>query len=310
MSELPNIQQNNEQILNDIQSLQQMEQQIFNNLETNPNLNSEQQQNLIEKMNQLSNMRINLYNTLSGVNNYYQSALNSSVGTLQEQTVAIGIVESELNKSKQRLQQLEEEKNNKIRLVEINSYYGDKYDEHSQLMKIIIYTLIPVIIIAFLYNANILPRTLYYILILIISLVGAYYFWRRYASIIMRDNMEYQQYDWGFNPDDALTSGKKESSNSSNSDPWQSTLNLGTCVGDSCCSNGLVYDTSSNQCVVGPTTTTSSTETFSLFKEGFLDNKNKNNKDSNIHKVLTKTQQGKFKTDYDMKQPEAFNLIK
>lgn len=298
MSELPNVQQNNEQILNDIQSLQQMEQEIFNNLETNPNLTSEQQQNLIEKMNQLSNMRISLYQTLSGINNYYQSALNTSVGTLKEQAVAIEIVESELNKSKQRLQQLEEEKNNKIRLVEINSYYGDKYAEHSQLMKIIIYTLIPVIIITFLYNNDILPQTLYYIILIIISLVGAFYFWRRYSSIVMRDNMEYQQYDWGFNPDEVA--GSSKAITTSSSDPWQSSVNLGTCVGDSCCSNGLIYDSSINQCVVGQT---SSTETFSLFKEGFSN-------EINIDKVLTKTQQGKYKTDYDMKQPQGFNLMK
>ena len=62
------------------------------------------------------------------------------------------IVEKELNAAKKRLQLLEEEKNNKIRLVEINTYFSDKYAEHSQLMKIVIFTLVPVIIISFLYN--------------------------------------------------------------------------------------------------------------------------------------------------------------
>jgi hypothetical protein len=123
MSGLPNIQQNNEQILNDIQSLQQMEQQLFNNLETDPNLSFEQQQKIVEKINQISTMRINLYQTLSGVNNYFENALNTSVGSLKQQVVAIGIVESELNKAKEYLRLLEEEKNNKIRLVEINSCF-------------------------------------------------------------------------------------------------------------------------------------------------------------------------------------------
>ena len=146
MSGLPNIQENNEQILNDIQSLQQMEQQLFNSLESNPNLTIAQQQEIIKKMNQLSNMRVNLYKTLSGVNNYFENALTSSIGSLKEQVIAIDIIESELNRSKKRLELLEEEKNNKIRLVEINSYFGDKYAEHSELMKIILFTLIPVII--------------------------------------------------------------------------------------------------------------------------------------------------------------------
>jgi len=276
MSELPDIQQNNEQILNDIQSLQQMEQKIFNSLETTPNLSTEEQQKMIEKMNQLSNMRINLYQTLSGVNNFYENAVNTSVGTLKEQAVAIEIVEKELNKAKKRLEILEQERNNKIRLVEINTYFGDKYAEHSQLMKVIIFTLIPVIILAFINNKGFLPNTIYYILLVIISLIGAYFFWRRFTSIIMRDNMNYQEYAWSFNPDSVSTGS------STTTDPWQSDNNYGTCVGDSCCSDGLVYDSNLNQCV--PDT-----------KESF------------VNSVLTKLQPDNYKVSYDLREPNPFN---
>jgi hypothetical protein len=157
--------QNNDQILTDIQSLQQFEQELFNSLETNTQLTSQQQQQLVEKINQISNMRINLYQTLSGINQFYENSLSSSVSTLKEQTLAIGIVESELNRAKKRLELLESEKNNKIRLVEINEYYGDKYAEHSQLMKIIIFTLVPIIIISVLYNKGMLPEMVYKFLI-------------------------------------------------------------------------------------------------------------------------------------------------
>jgi hypothetical protein len=244
MSSQPDISQNNEQILNDIQSLQQIEQQLFNNLETSTNLTPQQQQKIIEKMNQLSNMRINLYKTLSGVNNFFQNALTSSVGTLQEQTVTIGIVESELNKTKKRLQLLEAEKNNKIRLVEINNYYGDKYAEHTQLMKIIIFTLVPIIILAILNKKLFLPNKFYYILLVIVSLIGSYFFWNRFSSIVMRDNMNYQEYDWPFNP-----SSSTDTSTTSSSDPWLSLNGVGTCVGQYCCSDGQTWDTLLNQCV-------------------------------------------------------------
>ena len=131
MSEQNNVSNNSEQILSDIQSLQQMEKQIFNNLENNQNLTQPQKQEMVEKMNQLSNMRINLYQTLGGVNGFYENALNSSTQTLEEQTVAIGIVEKELNRSKKELEILEIEKNNKIRLIEINDYYGEKYTDQA-----------------------------------------------------------------------------------------------------------------------------------------------------------------------------------
>jgi hypothetical protein len=281
MSGLPKVQENNEQILNDIQSLQQMEQQLFSNLESNPNLSTKDQEKIIEKMNQLSNMRVNLYQTLSGVNNYFESAVNTTVGTLKEQKVAIGIVENELNRAKQRLQVLEEEKNNKIRLVEINTYFGDKYAEHSILMKIIIFTLIPVIILAFLNNKGILPNTLYFILVVIVSFIGTCFFWTRFASIMTRDNMNYQEYDWYFNPNAAPTgSGSSE-------DPWLSGINVGTCIGDACCSDGLTYNSSMNQCIP-------STEPFTT--------------ESMVNQVLTKQEPfKKYNIDYNLRQPEPFN---
>lgn len=258
--QLPNIQENSTQILNDIQNLQSIEQQLFSSLEENTGLTTEQQKKIIEKINGISKMRVNLYKTLDGINSFFQSSLSNSKGTLTEQTAAIDIVEKELNNSKKRLSSLEEEKNNKIRLVEINDYYGQKYAEHSDLMKIIVYMLIPILILAILFNKGILPPTIYYILIAIIALIGAIFIWKTVFSIVLRDPMNYQAYDWYFDPNTAPTSTSESSE-----DPWKSKTasNFGSCVGDACCSDGLVYDSSSNQCVISTDTTTdTTTETF------------------------------------------------
>jgi hypothetical protein len=295
---LPNIQQNNEQILNDIQSLQQMEKQIFNNLETNPNLSSEQQQQMVDTMNNLSNMRINLYKTLNGVNNYYENALNTSVGTLEQQVAAIDIVESELNAAKKRLSILEEEKNNKIRLVEINSYFGDKYAEHSQLMKIIIFILVPIIIFAILNNKGFISNQIYYILVGIVSFIGAIFFWIRFGSIMIRDNMNYQEYDWYFDPKKA---SNISSSSSNTNDPWQTTLSIGTCVGNHCCSVNTTYDASLNQCIPIQENFTMFHNLFNQNTEGFIT-------ENMVNNILTKTQQNKNKIDYDLRDPKPSNM--
>lgn len=300
MSEMPNVDQNNEQILGDIQSLQQMEQQLFNSLETNANLTTNEQQKIVDKMNQLSNMRINLYKTLSGVNNYFENALNTSVGSLKQQVVAIQIVEDELDRAKKRLELLEEEKNNKIRLVQINTYYSDRYAEHAQLMKVIIYTLIPVIIISLLLKKGILPSKLYYIILIIISLIGAYFFWKRFMSIIMRDNMNYREYNWSFDPNNVST----ETDDSSGDDPWVTNVNLGTCVGDYCCAPNTAYDPDLNQCVPkagapGNTTIEEEEETEDT-EEGF---------EGMVNNVLTKTQPNKNnKIDVDLRGAKPSNM--
>lgn len=316
---------NSEQILSDIQSLQQMEQELFQSLEANPNITVEEREKIVQKMNELSNMRINLYKTLSNLNTYYGSALKSSVSSLKEQVLAVGVVETELNKAKKNLEMLEAEKNNKIRMVEINTYYGDKYSEHAQLMKLIIYTLIPVIIVVYLYNIYLIPTEIKNVLIVIIATIGGYYFWMRYTSIIMRDNMNYQQYDWFF---DASKAPVKAVSTVTG-DPWASP-DMGTCIGDACCSNGLIYDSAINQCVVpgfeSKSSSTSNNEQKSGRNMNSINTANKHNVDTSISTsasknsttnipftesmisgVLTKTQPGKFKADVDLRQLSAFN---
>lgn len=261
-NDLPSVQENNSQILNDIQSLQTIEKQLFTNLEENTGLSTDQQEKIIQKINDISKMRVNLYQTLNGVNSFFQNALQNSKGTLLEQSAAIDIVEQELNTAKRRLKIIEEEKNNKIRIVEINNYYGQKYEEHSSLMKIIILMLIPILILAILFKKGFIPEKLYYIIIVIISFIGAVFIWKTVLSIMTRDSMNYQEYNFSFDPNAA-----PESNTTTTEDPWVSTSNLGTCVGDACCVNGLVYDTSMNLCVIPSTTDTTITTTESFVNE-------------------------------------------
>ena len=126
----------NEQILNDIQKLQKIEQDLFMSLD-NPQIQPTSSTKIISKINDVSQMRINLYKLLNNLNGNYQSSLTNSREVLSEQNVAIEIVETELNRAKQRLAVIEEEKNNKIRLIEINTYYGQSYDEHANLIHFI-----------------------------------------------------------------------------------------------------------------------------------------------------------------------------
>ena len=283
MTESPNIQESNDQLLNDIQSLQKMEQQLFSTLESTPNLSVDEQKNIIDKMNQLSNMRVNLYQTINGFNSFFENTLNTQTNSLKEQVLAIDIVENELNSSKNRLQLLEQEKNNKIRLIEINNYFGDKYAEHAQIMKILIFILIPVIILTLLNKKGILPDNIFYILVSIVALIGGYFFWQRFFSIIMRDNMNYQTYNWSFDRNN-IEEGEEEEDEEEEDDAWGSKKNQ-TCVGENCCSDGLIYDEEEDKCV------TESFITETMMNDAFL-----------------KTQPYKNgKADYSLKEPSAFN---
>ena len=261
---LPNIDNNNQIILNNIQELQNIERELFNNLETNNNLTNDERQKLILKINTISQMRVNLYKTLTNMNSYFQTALSNSQGTLQQQTAAIQIIERELNREKIRLKLLEEQKNNKVRLVQINNYYSERYSEHTEIMKIIIAMLVPIIILTILNKKNIIPKSVFLVLVIIISVIGSYFLWTKLFSIFMRDSMNYNEYNWTFNPE---TAPRGEGQNRLD-DPWFTGSILGLCIGENCCSEGQTFDSISARCI----TNTSSRPTNSRSRnvEGFI----------------------------------------
>jgi hypothetical protein len=112
-------------------------------------------------------------------------------------------------------------------------------------MKIVIYTLVPIIIVNLIYGRGFLPYNIFIIIVCIITVIGAYYLWTNLASIIMRDNMNYNKFNWAVPPPD---DGKKEGRVD---DPWFTGNMPGIiCVGSYCCSDGLVYDETNDVCVV------------------------------------------------------------
>jgi hypothetical protein len=237
---------NLEKLLNDIQSLQDIEQKLFNSLDDNTLLTSEQQDKILKRINQISEMRLNLYKTLGGINTFYQTALNNSQDVYNQQKQAVRVVERQLNENKKKLAFLEKEKNNKIRLIQINDYFGQKYNEHASLMKYVIYMLIPIIIVCIIYNLGLLPTFLFYALIIVIAVIGSLYIIFKFISIWNRDNMNYQSYDWNFN----LNAAPKADNNASLNNPWDlPDVNLGLCIGNSCCSPGTIYDREINKCI-------------------------------------------------------------
>ena len=250
--DLDSIQQIRSDTMSDITELQNIERDYFSKLQTGlmeQTLSSQEKNDLITKINEISQIRVNLYRSLGKNYAFYQDNISSTHDTMEEQAAAISVVEKELNDSKRRLSFMEDEKYNKLRLIEINTYYSDLYADHTSIMKLIIYIFIAVLIITILRNRGILPVNIFNILFVIIVVIGVILLVYHLIYTITRDNMNYREYDWYFNKSNA----PDVDLGSTNVDPWESSLGL-TCVGQACCDEGYVYDSDPtvNKCGVMP----------------------------------------------------------
>lgn len=155
----------------------------------------------IDVFNQIKTEQEEIYNLLKNINeNLYANFVSAKTLNDHQNNLAIKL-DNYKNVIETDIDNLEDETNHKARLAKINKYYGDKYQAHSQLIKLIILVLVPIIILAILKNKGFLPGDAFNALMLVIIIIGGILFFKKYKDVVSRDNQNYQEYEWGFRQD-------------------------------------------------------------------------------------------------------------
>lgn len=203
--------------LNDISHIQELEKTLYDKLNNETMTNSDKKLIMGELL-QLSTIKGNLYSTMNNLYDTYKNQVGTTTQAVADQFVAVQIVENELTELSNKMQKLYDDNNSKIRLIEINRYYGEKYDDHSGFMKYLIIFTIFYILIYSLKKYYLIKENVYSILLFILVFIGIIVLGRYFYRMIFRNNMEYNEYQFPL----ANVLGTKISpvSPSSNSDPW------------------------------------------------------------------------------------------
>jgi len=247
-------------LMDEIGQLQKTEEQLYRSLTKNAEnvalgrestMSDAEIETITNQINSMTATRVNLYNTLA--NNYHNEIrLEESVGkSISQQTKTLKILERELNKSKSNLAKLKDEKYNQLKMIEINNYFGKQYENHIQLIKIIIIVGICMIITLSLtyFESTASASTPLFNLV---TIVGLFFIARKLVDLYLRKSDNYEEYEWPVAPTTAqdLTTANAQSTSFID----VSGLDIippGMCWGTSCCSVGTVWSDSSG-CIIDP----------------------------------------------------------
>lgn len=216
--------QGNEQLLNNLSQIQKMEQQLYDEMNDNTKT-SEQKAPIIAKINELSQIRIDLYKLMQNLYSNYKNNYKSAIITHGEQIKAINILEDQLNKNKEQINKMNEDKLQDLRMTQINDYYAEKYQSQTTILKVIVVWLIPVLILTYIYSQDYINGEIYYVGIALLLVFLIVKIGKQLIDFNNRDNMVWDQYSWPVNksnlpqllPDSVTTAPKELSSN----DPWK-----------------------------------------------------------------------------------------
>ena len=247
-------------ILDNIKKLQDTEQALIAQLDdyTKDRFNTSDPKigEFITKINNVADARIAMLQVISSNANILQTGVSQSRIDLVSQLTLLQVVEDQLNDAKRKMEKLSNRNDTQMRLVEINTYYGQRYEAQSNLMKKIIMVCIPILILFILKKKSIIPETIATYVIGIVIALGAVYIMGSVWDIFTRSNMDFNTYDWNFEQPGAQSPSiweyNKKHMFNFNDLIKNLSANLGICVGEQCCAPGLVYDKPKAICVQPP----------------------------------------------------------
>jgi hypothetical protein len=224
-----------------IKQLQETEQQAFKELENQSGavtLTTEQKSALVSQINDLSATRETLYASLRENHSFYSKNLTSAQHTLVQQTDALEVVEKELNRSKKRVELINDERINRLRLVEINRYYGDKYKHHTSILKNVTLMFAILLVVIMTNNTGMLPPMVFKSLLIIVLIIGLYAIIKELFDAYTRDNMVYAQYNWS-----KVSPGLEHPGNLAGSNIFDNgdDPDAGACKNQECCGTGFTW---------------------------------------------------------------------
>lgn len=273
--DLDKMQERHSQTLQNVKELQSMEEQLYSQLENgNKNLSEDEENQIINKINELSQMRTGLFNSMKDMYLFLQNNVAESRDDLVNQLTTLSVVESQLNTAKENLKSLKREKYDQLRMVEINTYFGDQYRAKGQVMRLLAIFCVPILLIVLITNSNIIPQTILSTqtqhsissgLIFVLILLAIYYIGKKLWDISNRDNMNFSEYQWNFDPDsinptvydydmNQLSSGYNTAKEYSQNAYDKVSKKLGgkgnNCVGQACCAKGTTWSPKQNKCLI------------------------------------------------------------
>jgi hypothetical protein len=243
-------------IMGNIRSLQNKEEKLYSDL-NKYGISDTAKNKIVDDINKLSNERIELYNILENNSLFMQNLVETAKNDLKNEKITLEIIEDELSNIKDKYNGIKSGHINKLRMVEINTYYSKKYKAYGNLMKIIIMICVPVLILSILSNRDLLPSSITRGVSIFIILIGTFYIMTKMYDLYIRNNMNYDQYDFSFDANEQLKEDTGHTTNISQVlknelkdiiDPAKKKLNIG-CIGSECCGDDMTYDKQTNKCV-------------------------------------------------------------
>ena len=177
--------------------------------------------------------------------------LQASELLTQKDTIASNIIMDYLYKNEKGTNvnkvydRITEQNDDKMRKIDINTYYNKAYQEYFNILKVIILVCIIIVPIIIANKNNLVPDIVTMFLIVAIIVVTMIFIFYKFSDIYMRDTADFDKMKIPYDREGETLQKEGTIKKKKN---LLTSLTL-TCIGEDCCDGSMVYDFAKNRCI-------------------------------------------------------------
>ena len=201
-NQLNNLEEQHAATLHNIENLQELERHMYQSLQ-NLGSGSEQtaleQEGIINRIKELKNIRTSLLQQISATYSDKQDELNDERKDLMSKLSQIGMVESELDRTRKNIGAMENEKNNTLRMVQLYDYERQRYSAYTGVVLMLVYGALVVLALSLLLKYDVIPFVSQHVYAALIGVTIVFTMVQvivKVADIMSRNNLNFAQYDF------------------------------------------------------------------------------------------------------------------
>ena len=232
-----------QQMLESVQNLQEAQKDLMNRYASA--FSQADRTRIANEMDKNEAIRTSLLLSIGSASVVSNQDIVNKKDELNTKTLLLQLANDELNEARKAIEEMQQSRAEKERMIEINTYYGKRFMAQAGVMKIFIYMCIPVLFLAILANMGFLPNYIAGFLIIASLVVGIIYIYSAVSDISRRDEMNFDEYKWNFDPSRV---GPLDNKNEYNKKKDSSQGAAGGCTNDACCSSTTKWNPQTNMC--------------------------------------------------------------
>lgn len=187
-----------QQMLLTVQNLQDMQKDLMHQFTSTSN--PDERKKIANEMDKNEAVRANLLLSIGSANVVSNQVVATKTDELQLKKTLLQLANDELNATRNAMEEIQRTRAEKERMIGINTYFGKRFSAQAGVMKIFIYMCIPVLFLAILANMGFLPNYIAGFLIIASIVIGLIYIYNAISDINRRDDMNFDEYRWEFDP--------------------------------------------------------------------------------------------------------------